>query len=241
MRILLAGLVMMFAIGCAKKSAKKTEPTRDEYANRKPLQPQQPAPNPKVNDPKKDKQGDTADEYNWVQEKQPKDSNQLPVNKTDKQGYGGATVPPGAVVPVPTPGVQPVPQPGAGGVTQPVNPPAGGVAQPVPAAPPTGGTPGKSGKRAEVADMKEIWAFIEGFSAPGGIMPSIPLVTAALEKEKSPAAALVKDGTIVLTGSTKRESIWAYEYDARKNGGLVVSQNGVETLTAAELNRRLQP
>src|SRR5262245_10936251 len=139
MRILLAGVVMLLAIGCAKKSAKKTEPTRDEFANRKPLQPQQSAPNPKVNDPKK--QGDKADEYNWVQEKQPKDSNQLPVNKTDKQGYGGATVPPGAVVPVQTPGVQPSPLPGSGGVNPQPAPPVGGVAQPV--NPPAGGTPGK--------------------------------------------------------------------------------------------------
>ena len=40
--------------------------------------------------------------------------------------------------------------------------------------------------------------------------------------------------------SRERESVWAFEAQARLTGGLVVSQNGVETLTAAELAQRMK-
>ena len=90
-----------------------------------------------------------------------------------------------------------------------------------------------------MADMKEVWIFIENASGASGKMPSQLLTYQALIAAKSPAADLVKDGTIFLTGATVRESVWAYETQALTNGGLVATQNGVETLTAAELKTRL--
>ena len=111
-----------------------------------------------------------------------------------------------------------------------------GVLQPQPAAPPS--TPKFVGKPVTEADMKEVWIFMENASA-GGKLPPPPLVYAALVKAESNAADLVKGNSIFLTGATARESIWAFEWKAPTQGGLVASQNGVENLTAAELKRRL--
>ncbi|MBX9583254.1 MAG: hypothetical protein K2X87_23375, partial [Gemmataceae bacterium] len=72
-----------------------------------------------------------------------------------------------------------------------------------------------------------------------GRMPSADQVRAALRAAGSPAAGLVKAKAIVLTGATSREEVWAYEAAARARGGLVAGPNGVETLTADELHRRL--
>src|SRR5262245_30106955 len=85
------------------------------------------------------------------------------------------------------------------------------------------------------ADMKEVHLFIDNFSLASGSMPDVRTTYAALVEAKAAAAALVKSGAIVLTGSRTRESIWAYEKAALDKGGLAASQNGVETLTADEL------
>jgi hypothetical protein len=87
--------------------------------------------------------------------------------------------------------------------------------------------------------MREIWIFIDTASGASGTMPGPDVIYASLIKANSPAAALIKDGSISLTGTRTRESVWAFETAALTQGGWVVSQNGVETLTAAELTRRL--
>ena len=84
--------------------------------------------------------------------------------------------------------------------------------------------------------MKEVWIFIENRSAATGTMPSPKEVYAALKAANANAADLLRDGSIVLTASATRESIWAYEAKAPTQGGLVASQNGVETLTSTALN-----
>jgi hypothetical protein len=88
-------------------------------------------------------------------------------------------------------------------------------------------------------DMNDIWLFIDARSGAGGQMPSLQDVYTALVAAKSPAAELARGGSIVVTGTRTRESIWAYEANAITQGGWVASQNGVEKLTAADLNRRL--
>ena len=70
-------------------------------------------------------------------------------------------------------------------------------------------------------------------------MPASADVPDRADAAKSPAANLAVDGSITLTGSTTRESVWAFETKARTQGGWVASQNGVESMTAAELTRRL--
>jgi hypothetical protein len=114
-----------------------------------------------------------------------------------------------------------------------------GVLQPEPVKPPATPTPPKYSTVTE-ADMKEVWIFIENFSgANSGKIPSQVLIYKALVAAESKAAPLVKDGSIYLTDTKTRESIWAFETKALTSGGLVCSQNGVETLTAAELKKRL--
>lgn len=229
MRILTAGLCLLLALGCAKRGA-KTAPAKDETAK------------PPAGD--KDVKGGKADEPNWLTD--PRFKTDPPAGQPLPDGPSPGKQPWGIPPPQggwqgPNAGAQPV-QPGAPGAPLPAPgvpiPPGMGVLQPQPAPAPAA-TPAVPTKRVEMADMKEVWIFIENASGASGKMPSQLLTYQALIAAKSPAADLVKDGTIFLTGATVRESVWAYETQALTNGGLVATQNGVETLTAAELKTRL--
>lgn len=89
-------------------------------------------------------------------------------------------------------------------------------------------------------DLEDVRIFLDAASA-GGRMPHPDLTRTALLAAGSPAWRLVERKALVLTGATDRESVWAYEAAAPARGGLVAGPNGVETLTAAELARRLPP
>ena len=89
------------------------------------------------------------------------------------------------------------------------------------------------------ADLKEIHLFIDNFSGASGSMPDVKTTYAALVEAKAASAALVKSGAIVLTGSRTRESVWAYVAAALTDGGLAVTNSGVETFTADELKKRI--
>jgi hypothetical protein len=110
-----------------------------------------------------------------------------------------------------------------------------------PASPPPGGSgvdnPG--GKPVSENDMNDIWLFIDARSTAGGEMPGPQDIYAALSAAKSPAADLARNGSIVLTGTRTRESVWAYEAKATRQGGYAVTQNGVQRVSATELNRLL--
>ena len=54
------------------------------------------------------------------------------------------------------------------------------------------------------------------------------------------AARDFKSGDIILTGATKRESVWAFERKAPTKGGWITTQNGPEEVTAAEFARRIK-
>ncbi len=229
MRALLLLVVLSLAVGCAKRGAKNTAPN-DETAGVK----LQPSPGGK------DAKGGKADEPNWLTDPRfktdPPAGQPLPdAPSPGKQPWG--IPPPQGGWQGPNAGAQPV-QPAAPGAPPPAPgapiPPGMGVLQPQPAPVAT-----PAAKRVEMADMKEVWIFIENASGASGKMPSQLLTYQALIAAKSPAADLVKDGTIFLTGATVRESVWAYETQALTSGGLVATQNGVETLTAAELKTRL--
>jgi hypothetical protein len=147
--------------------------------------------------------------------------------------------PPGGLPPL-APGANPPLAPGVGAA------PGVGKLQPnvVPGNPPAlapgAGTPiGAAKKAVAQADMRDIQIYVHDSSLVSGKMPSPGEVYAALVKAGSPAAEHLKSGAIILTGSPDRDSVWAYETRALMQGGLVVSQNGVETLTAAELKQRL--
>jgi hypothetical protein len=244
-RILTVGLCLLLAVGCAKKTAKK--PAADDTPAPK-VQLQQPSGAPSAGGNKKD----DKDAPNWLDDSRfkteggPALPSETPPNGKPGWGVGppppgGWTAPPPTGAPVtggaPNPmGALPAPVPGA---------PAIGVApvapNPEPPKPPTTTTTTPKYSTVTEADMKEVWVFVENFSgANGGKMPSQLLIYQALLAADSKAVPLVKDGSIYLTGTTTRESIWAYETKAILSGGLVCSQNGVETLTAAELKKRLE-
>jgi hypothetical protein len=220
----LALLVLTLAVGCSKKSAKNTGGADFSPDST-------PAPSsgtPKPGGPKKD----STDKPTWLDAKP--EGGKLPVNPTDGEGpwvqkppeVGNAKLPP-------APAGTGVGQPGA---------PAG---QPQPPAPrPPAGTPpttGGSGKMVTKADMNEVWVFVENFSqGNGGKMPTPDWIIGALVKEKAAAAELVKSGDIILTGSTKRESVWAFERKAPTKGGWIASQNGPEEVSAQEFARRIK-
>ena len=231
-RILVAGLCLLLMIGCAKNTAPANNNNEQARASASPV----------AKNDKKAEKTDKEDEPNWLKDdrfQNKKNDQQLPVengpvaSKPPSPVNVGAAPPGGFAAPVP--GAQPI----GGG-----KPPAAGVLQPVPVNPPPiavgGGTPiGAANKLVAMADMREVWVFIENASGASGKMPAAATTFAALVEAKSPAAALVKDGAIILTGANQRESVWAFEARAYLNGGLVVSQNGVETLTAVELKARL--
>ena len=193
---------------------------------------------------------------NWLTDPRFKKDGQLPADKP----VGLAPLNPGAVVPVnpmatplpavpgtlppppggvtPMPGVLPLgPQPGP----QPGLPP--GMVPSVPAQPPAPVQPptGTAAKAVTEADMKDVWLYIENASQATGKMPPPGAIYAALVEAKSPAAELLKDGSIVLTGARTRETaIWAAERTAPTQGGLIAGPNGVENLKASEVVARLR-
>jgi hypothetical protein len=87
--------------------------------------------------------------------------------------------------------------------------------------------------------MEDIRIFVDNASGASGQMPSPQLIYNALVMAGSPAAKLVEARAIILTGAQTRESIWAYEAKAATQGGMIAGPNGVETVTAAELKRRV--
>ncbi len=161
----------------------------------------------------------------------PKGGWTAPVPGIELPGMGVAPPAPGQVPPMPGV-IPPPPVPGIGGVPQP-NP------NPPPLAP-GGNTPiGAAKKAVALADMRDLQVFIHDASIAANKMPTPGDIYNALVAARSPCAEHVKAGSIILTGATERESVWAYETAALTGAGLVVSHNGVEKLTAAELKARL--
>jgi len=238
-RIVAAGVLACLLAGCAKKTAKTTVP--DNPA---------PAPAPQVADRgkpggsdkagKNDKTRPDGNSPNWLNDPRFNKDNQLPPDGSSGKPGWGVKPPDGGWQPPNAPGPQPGnPGPAAG---SPV-PPRPGIGGPGASVPPAAGTPTQpttGGKPVAEADMKDVWIYIENASGASGKMPTPDLVLAALLQAKSPAAALVRDGSIVLTNTRTRDSVWAYEAKAITQGGLVASQNGVETLTPAQLAGRLR-
>lgn len=227
-RILIVGLCVTLAAGCARRNAKKPTATDEPSVTAaKPMTPLAAVP---------DKKDAKAGEPNWIGDSRfEKDSGPGLPAEAPPSGKPGWGLPKGEYTAPP-----PAPAPAAGA---PAMPPVEGKLQPEPVKPPPAApvAPTTAPKYSPVteADMKEVWIFIENASGASGKMPSQALTYQALVKAESKAAPLVKDGSIYLTGATTRESVWAFEMKALTQGGLVATQNGVETLTAAELKKRL--
>jgi hypothetical protein len=91
------------------------------------------------------------------------------------------------------------------------------------------------------AQMHDLQLFIDNASLASGQMPTAQEITDALQKESRKTYELVKDGSIVLTGTRSRENIWAYTHDPQTAGGehLVLSASGIERVPAPTLKQRL--
>ena len=237
-----------------KKTTKHTESKDDSAA----------APQPQLAEKGKltEKTESNPEKPNWLTDprfaKKDKEGNPpLPPDNENsipgKPGWGlrppeGGWTPPNVVPPQKANPMPPMgqPQPPVGGLPpmkpnvgagQQQPPAAGGVPQP---GPPPGNNPGAAAPRSVAKDdMREVWVLIDTASGASGTMPGPDVIYRALIQAKSPAAELIKDGLISLTGTRTRQSVWAYETAALKQGGLVVSQNGVERVTAAQLVQRL--
>jgi hypothetical protein len=90
-------------------------------------------------------------------------------------------------------------------------------------------------------DYKNLHLYMDTVSGVTGKLPDKETTVAALKMEKG-ATNLVKaieDGSLVLTGATSRDDVWAYEKDAPVNGGYVLTSNGVDKLDAEAAKKRI--
>lgn len=70
-------------------------------------------------------------------------------------------------------------------------------------------------------------------------MPTKDEIKAFAKKENPRLSKLLEDGTLVLTGTTKRDGVWAYEKDAPTKGGWAITASGESIMTPEELNQKL--
>jgi hypothetical protein len=107
-----------------------------------------------------------------------------------------------------TPATEATPAPSGGGNTGYVS--GGGAAQNV-----------RQAARRVVAltDMKELGTAITQWEVENGRMPNKAEIT-NLAKGYRNLASLIADGTIILTGTTQRSGLWAYEIEADVKGGI---------------------
>ena len=239
-RILIAALLAAVPLGC--KKTKFTGATDSPAAS--PGSHGVSGDKGKPGDKDKDKNKKDG-EANWLTDPRFKKDTERPSGSgTDSGGLPGK---PGIGIAMPEGGFG---ESGNGGTTGTPSKPSTPAGTPSPPASPTGktpatpapatGTPSGSGRSVSEANMKDVWVFIDNRSGATGQMPSMRDVYDALATAKSPAAYLVKDGSIVLTNSRSRDSVWAYEKNAPLNGGLVAGSNGVERLSADQLKGRLR-
>jgi hypothetical protein len=150
------------------------------------------------------------------------------VNKTNAQGQFAANQ-------QQPPQYQPPAQPPMGGGTGPiVNTGGGGGA--------VQSTRKAVGRTVDANDLKNIQIFIENASGATGQMPDRNTIMAALKSEPGAAkvAKMIEEGDIILTGIRQREGVWAYPKDVLTNGGMIVTNQGVERVSNVELQNRLK-
>jgi len=214
-QVVLSCAILGLLIGCGKKTVKNTAPSDTPPPGMQTANFDKGKPGEKSDKNKKD-----GDKPNWLNDPRYKK------DKGEGPDAGGGEV--GGL-------------PGKPGLGFDISKPGGwaGNSSDATSAKPPSASAAANAKPVTEADMKEIWVFIDNRSGATDKMPSIVEIGAALNAARSHAADLIKDGSIVLTGARMRDAVWAYEKKARTQGGWVVSQNGVENLTAAVLENRL--
>lgn len=98
---------------------------------------------------------------------------------------------------------------------------------------------GKVKETVTAFEMKDLHLFIEYSSSASGQMPPNEVIIEYTKKENPKLGKLLEDGTIILTGTKVRESVWAYEKDSDTKGGWIITNNGPEKVTAEQFKQRM--
>ncbi len=101
----------------------------------------------------------------------------------------------------------------------------------------------QAAKRADLTnDLANLGTFITDQEITLGKMPSAAEITSALKADPSfrKVSELVAAGTIVLTGTSKRAGLWAYETEADTKGGLGLVAGRANRYTADEIKNLKQ-
>ena len=98
---------------------------------------------------------------------------------------------------------------------------------------------GKVKETVTAFEMKDLHLFIEYASSGTGQMPNNDVIVEYTKKENPKLGKLLDDGTIILTGTKVRESVWAYEKDSETKGGWVITNIGPQKMTAEEFKQRM--
>lgn len=89
-------------------------------------------------------------------------------------------------------------------------------------------------------EFEDLKIYLNDASLVSGRMPTKDEIIAATKQGHPKVYQAIMDGQIVLTGASSREAVWAYQKDAPKNGGIVLTSSGVETMSAQQLRQRLE-
>ena len=91
------------------------------------------------------------------------------------------------------------------------------------------------------SDLDQMKIYIETLASESDKFPSGESVKTTLsgDRQMSSLWKLVADGSIVIAPMKQREGIWAYEKLAMTEGGIVLSNQGVQRMEASELQNAL--
>lgn len=88
-------------------------------------------------------------------------------------------------------------------------------------------------------DMKNLGTYIADLELQNNRMPTKADIIAAVKADPT-VSKLIADGTIILTGTTKRAGLWAYEIDADTKGGIGLVGGTPNRYDAAQIKTYLQ-
>lgn len=94
----------------------------------------------------------------------------------------------------------------------------------------------RAGQRAGLmVEMDQIGKMISQTVILDDRMPSAAEITKDVQQQSGKLAGLIADGTIILTDTTDKRGLWAYEVDSDKAGGLVLVGGTVSRATADDV------
>ena len=98
----------------------------------------------------------------------------------------------------------------------------------------------KAGQRtATLSDMQQLGQFMTMMELESNRMPQPATVKEFIRRDAPKLVALLDDGTIILTGTSNRSGLWAYEVDADKFGGIALIAGTPQRLSKEEIQRWL--